>query len=155
MAVIRRSCRMPHSRRSGHRRTAQRLAAVVAAPRLGCPLRRIPPDRLTVSKGPNTPLTPPSNGSSRAGSVYGGDERAISLATGFLTGESTRKPPAATLEIILRDNRRLRRILSWPRWILLFQSRIHLSQFEEATREGSHKAKPPHSAGLKGLGRTC
>jgi len=45
----------------------------------------------------------------------GGDERAISLATGFLTGESTLKPPAATPEIKINNNRRLRGVLSWPR----------------------------------------
>ncbi len=35
----------------------------------------------------------PSHGSSVALIVYGGAQRAISLATGFLTGESTWNPP--------------------------------------------------------------
>jgi len=43
----------------------------------------------------------------------GGDERAISLATGFLTGESTLKPPAAMLGNLCIDNRRLCGTLSW------------------------------------------
>ena len=44
--------------------------------------------------GPRTP--PPRHGSSPALHVYGGAQRAISLATGFLTGESTGNPPAET-----------------------------------------------------------
>jgi hypothetical protein len=37
-------------------------------------------------------VQPPSLGSSRARSVYGGAQRGISLASGLFTGESTSKP---------------------------------------------------------------
>ena len=43
----------------------------------------------------------PSHGSSVARSVYGGAERAISLATGFLTGESTWNPPQGGADLNL------------------------------------------------------
>lgn len=39
---------------------------------------------------------PPRNGSSRTLIVYGGAERAISLATGLFTGEATWKPLGLT-----------------------------------------------------------
>jgi hypothetical protein len=84
-------------------------------------------------------VQPPSLGSSRARSVYGGAQRGISLASGLFTGESTSKPlgqrrPENRLDIRDLRNHDLARVDS-------------SEEASEATGHGSHPGqKPPRNS---------